>query len=155
MTPLLGFTNNDLAGCLIEGEALGIVEENFTQCGGTITITWMAPTGCDNNSVSLEEIITVEPAPEPVIQLPELGELTCSEAASFVAPEATFTNGESGACQVSGIAAATIESDFDECGGTVTLTYTAPTGCDNNSVEEVVVIDVAPAPVPVLSLIHI
>ena len=66
--------------------------------------------------------IIVEPAPEPEITIPAIaGPLTCADAASFVAPDATFTNGETGACEISGTVPGVIEENFTQCGGTIQL----------------------------------
>ena len=150
VAPEATFTNGESGACAISGTIPGTIETNFSQCGGSITITWtVQPDGnCDRSAVTESTTIDVTPAPDPIIDLPEIAEITCAEAASFVAPDATFSNAEAGVCEISGIASPTVESAFDECGGTITLTYNAPTGCDNNSVEEVVVITVVPAPVP-------
>ena len=132
----------------------GVVETNFTQCGGTITITYTVDPAdnCDRPAIVDEVTIEVAPAPDPVIAVPAIADVTCDEAANFVAPTATFSNGETGACEISGTVEGTVENNFDECGGTITITYNARTGCDNNSVEEVVTINVAPAPEPVITI---
>ena len=131
-----------------------MIEENFTECGGTITITWTVEpeSNCDRPAVVASEVIEVMPAPDPVIDVPVLNDLSCSEADAFVAPDATFSNGETGACLITGVVTPTVENNFDECGGTITITYSAPTGCDNNSVEEVITINVAPALEPIIEI---
>ena len=148
--PTATYSNGAGGACDISGTVQGVVEENFTQCGGTITVTWTVPSAdnCDRPAVVESVTIDVTPAPDPVIDVPAIADVACDEAASFVAPDATFSNGETGACGISGVVTPTIEPSFDECGGTITITYRAPTGCDNNAVEEVVVINVAPAPEP-------
>jgi len=122
VAPLLSFSNNATADeCLITGEVLGTVTEDFDECGGTITITWIAPTGCDNNSVTLEEVITIEAAPMPTIEIPAIEEtISCGEAAEFVVPNATFSNGEVDDCLITGEVPGVAVEDFDECGGTIT-----------------------------------
>ena len=154
VVPDATFTNGETGACEISGTVAGVIEENFTQCGGTITITWTveAEGNCDRPAVVASEVIEVIPAPEPIIIVPELSDLSCGEADGFVAPDATFSNGETGVCEISGVVTPTIENNFDECGGTITITYSAPTGCDNNSVEEVITINVAPAPEPVIEV---
>ena len=98
---------------------------DFDQCGGSITITWTAPTGCDNNSVVETATIPVTPAAEPSIDIPTLpSELTCEEAAAYVAPDATYSNGETGTCAIEGTVAGVRSDNFTICGGTITITYT-------------------------------
>ena len=170
VAPTATFSNGQGGACEISGTVPGVVDANFTQCGGTITITWTVDPAdnCDRPAVVESVTIDVAPAPDPVIDVPAIADVSCGDAINFVAPDATFSNGETGACGISGVVTPTIEPSFDECGGTITITYRAPTGCDNNAVEEVVVINVAPAPEPtfdtpnlpasiscVLSLIHI
>ena len=154
VAPAATFSNGETGACEISGTVEGVVESNFTQCGGTITITYTVDPvdNCDRPAVVDQVTIEVAPAPDPVIDVPAIADVTCDEAANFVAPSATFSNGETGACEISGTVEGTVENNFDECGGTITITYNAPTGCDNNSVEEVVTINVAPAPEPVITI---
>ena len=135
VAPDATYTNGETGSCEISGAVPGVVDANFTQCGGTLTITWtVASTDVCDRPVVMESVtIDVTPSPDPVIDVPALSDLSCGEADAFVAPDATFTNGESGVCEISGVVSPTVESNFDECGGTITITYTAPTGCDNNS----------------------
>ena len=154
VAPDASFSNGATGSCEISGTVPGIIESDFTQCGGTITVTWTVESAdnCDRPAVVESVTIDVTPSTDPVIDVPALADVSCAEAANFVAPEATFSNGESGVCEISGVVTPTVEENFDECGGSITITYTAPTGCDNNSVEEVVTIDVAPAPVPEITI---
>ena len=154
VAPDATFSNGATGACAISGTVPGVVDADFTQCGGMITVTWTVPSedNCDRPAIVESVTIDVAPAPDPVIDVPAIADVTCDEATSFVAPDATFSNGETGACEISGVVTGTVEPNFDECGGTITITYTAPTGCDNNSIEEVVTIDVAPAPEPVIDV---
>jgi len=112
VAPDATFTNGVDGVCEISGVAAGVVEENFTQCGGTITITWTVDPvdNCDRPAVVETLEIMVEPAPDPVIDLPMFDDLSCSEAEAFVAPDATFSNGETGACEITGVVTPTVEN---------------------------------------------
>jgi len=102
--PDASFSNNAAsATCLISGSVEGIVTNDFTECGGIVTITWTAPTGCDNQSVTQSVTIPVSPAAEPTITIPNLpSSLSCDDAATYAAPDASFSNGETGTCMIAG-----------------------------------------------------
>ena len=101
------------------GEVQATITNNFDECGGIITITWTAPTGCDNQSVQESATINIVPAAEPEITIPQIpGSLTCDEAADYVAPQASYSNGEVGTCAIEGFVDGVITPDFDICGGT-------------------------------------
>ena len=154
--PIAAFSNDIEGTCLIEGEIAPVVEEDFTICGGTITITYTVPASenCERSGVEEVIVITVEPAPEPVITIPELADsFTCEEAAALVIPDATFTNSAADeACLIAGEVMGVLTEEFDECGGSFTITWTVPTGCDNNSVSESITIPVTPAAIPEIEI---
>ena len=58
--------------------------------------------------------ILVLPAPNPTIDVPSLpSELTCEEAAAFVAPDASFSNDAiSALCLMSGVTAVVVTNEF-------------------------------------------
>ena len=130
VAPDASFSNAAIAAvCLISGVTEGVVTNEFDQCGGSITITWTAPTGCNNNSVTEMATIPVTPAAIPEISIPTLpSELSCDEAAAYVAPDATYSNGESGTCAIEGTVAGVKSDNFTICGGTITITYTVDPG---------------------------
>ena len=156
MAPSASFSNGASADvCLIEGNVDGVVTNEFDQCGGSITITWTAPTGCDNNSVTESATIPVTPAAEPVIDIPTLPtQLTCDEAAAYVAPDASFSNGETGTCAIEGTVSGELSDNFTICGGTITITYTVDPGdnCDRAAVVASQDIQVLPAPAPTIDV---
>ena len=130
VAPDASFSNAAIAAeCLIAGVTEGVVTNEFDQCGGSITITWTAPTGCNNNSVTEMATIPVTPAAEPTIDIPTLpSELTCEEAAAYVAPDAIYSNGQTGTCAIEGTVAGVKSDNFTICGGTITITYTVESG---------------------------
>ena len=154
--PDANFSNGATSAvCLIEGTIDGVVTNEFDQCGGSITITWTAPTGCDNNSVTESATIPVTPAAEPTIDIPTLPtELTCDEAAAYVAPDASFSNGETGTCAIEGTVSGERSDNFTICGGTITITYTVDPGdnCDRAAVVASQDIQVLPAPAPTIDV---
>jgi len=141
--------------CVIAGTTPGTVADDFTECGGSITITWTVSTGCDNRSVQESATIPVTPATPPVVTLPQLpASLTCEEAAAYVAPSATYSNGQTGTCAISGTVDGIKSDNFTICGGEITITYTIQPAdnCDRPSVIETATIPVQPAPVPQISI---
>src|SRR5690606_9817810 len=56
--------------------------------------------------------------------------LTCDEAATFTVSDLAYTNGETGACEISGSVPGTLAGSFDEGGGTQTITWTFTDECD-------------------------
>ena len=57
----------------------GVITEDYTSCGGSITITWTASTGCDNNSVQESRTIPVNQPAAPTITCPGNLTLDCSD----------------------------------------------------------------------------
>jgi len=149
------FSNEASANvCLIAGEVPGIVNDEFDQCGGSLTITWTASTGCDNQSVTETRTISVRPAAEPIIASPNLpASLSCDEAATYAAPSTTYSNGNNGTCDISGTVDGVVTSDFTVCGGTITVTYTVdPNENCSRPVVLTETIDVVPAPTPQITV---
>ncbi|WP_299229824.1 hypothetical protein, partial [uncultured Psychroserpens sp.] len=73
----------------------------------------------------------VEQAPEADITVPEFPEgIACADAAGYEAADATYSNGlEQTACEISGSITATVEKDYDACGGTITISYSGQDEC--------------------------
>ena len=156
VAPDASFSNGIDGTCLIEGTVAGVIEDDFTICGGTITITYIVDPSdnCEREGVTAEFVIDVLPAPAPEITIPELPEsLTCEEAAAFMAPDASFSNGPiDEVCLIEGTTPGVVMNDFTECGGEITITWTTGTGCDNNSIVETATIEVTPAAEPIIEL---
>ena len=148
--PAASFSNGATGACEISGTVPGVVDANFDECGGTITVTWtVSPAdNCGRPAVVESVIIDVAPAPVPTIDVPAIADVTCGEAANFTAPTASYSNGETGACAISGTVPGVADANFEECGGTITITWTVPSAdnCGRPAVVESVTIDVAPAP---------
>ena len=154
--PSADYSNNANSNeCLIEGTVPGSVTENFNECGGSITITWTAPTGCNNGSVTRTATIPVTPAAPPSINVPQIpSSLTCDEAATYTAPSASYSNGVNGTCAINGTVPPVVQEDFTICGGTITITWTIEPedNCGRAAISETRTIDVLPAPAPEIVL---
>ena len=70
--------------------------------------------------------------------------ITCAEADALVATNLNYTNGEIGACAIAGTELGVITGTFDECGGTLTQTWTFSDAC--NSITATQTLTVQPAP---------
>jgi hypothetical protein len=93
-------------------------------------------TGVDDcgNALSGSANITVTPAPVAVLTLPTLpSTLDCAAATAYTsAPNATYTNGQTGPCENSGTIPATVTPNWTLCaGGTITVNYTGVDDCNN------------------------
>ena len=128
VAPDATYSNGETGTCAIEGTVAGVKSDNFTICGGTITITYTVDPGdnCERDAVVASQDILVLPAPNPTIDVPSLpSELTCEEAAAFVAPDASFSNAAIAAvCLISGVTEGVVTNEFDQCGGSITITWT-------------------------------
>jgi hypothetical protein len=106
------------------------------------------------NTLSGSATIAVTPAPPAVLTLPTLpATLDCAAATAYTtAPDATYTNGETGPCENSGTIPGTVTPNWTLCaGGTITVNYTGVDDC-NNPLIGTATITVTPAPPAVLTL---
>ncbi|TVR85723.1 MAG: hypothetical protein EA411_12285, partial [Saprospirales bacterium] len=145
----LHYSNEQELTCEIAGFAEGQLAGSFDECGGEQTITWTFTDDCDRTIEHVQTII-VEPAPAPeFIDTPSDETITCSEASDFVAAVTalSYTNNESDACEISGEVSPVIEENWDECGGTITITWEETVNCDH-TLSHTQVITVEPAPAP-------
>ena len=141
----LNYTNGESGSCAIAGTELGVITGTFDECGGTLTQTWTFSDAC--NSISATQTLTVQPAPAPVFDPVTPLTITCAEADALVATNLNYTNGESGACAIAGTELGVITGTFDECGGTLTQTWTFSDGCNSITATQVLTVQPAPAPV--------
>jgi hypothetical protein len=146
---VLAYTNNETAACEISGTVQPVIVEAWDECGGTITITWDTTVTC-NYALNYVQTITVTPAPPPsFVSTPNDTTLACADAASYVAAVTVlaYTNNETAACEISGTVQPVIVEAWDECGGTITITWDTTVTC-NYALNYVQTITVTPAPPP-------
>ena len=146
--PNATYTNGLDGLCLISGELEASIERNYDSCGGKLIITYTGSDVCGNPLTGTDEIV-VDPAPAPEVTTPELPDsISCAMAADYQAPNATYTNGLDGLCLISGELEASIERNYDSCGGKLIITYTGSDVCGNPLTgSDEIVVDPAPAPV--------
>jgi len=143
--PDLEYTNGETGDCEISGTVSPTVDGSVDFCGGAVTYTWDFMDIC-GNSISHTQMITVDPVPEPDWVDPPANEvLDCDALPLPTPPDLEYTNGEIGDCEISGIASPSVDGSADECGGTITYTWSAVGDC-GTQLEHIQVIEIEPAP---------
>ena len=149
-------------GGTIDVDCDGIIVYDFTDafshpgsCGGSDDVG-IAVTIDDVLVETCVFAVEVLPAPAPTITAPTFdANITCAAAAAFTAGDGSYTNSAGDTeCLISGAIEADVESVFDECGGSITVTYSIPTAdlCPGMTVADVVrTITVDPAPAPTIT----
>ena len=152
VAPSATFTNGIIGTCNISGSIPAIVNNAFDACGGSITVTYNDVDQCGNPLIAGPFIITVEPAPVPTISIPAYSSpISCVNAENYVPPTATYTNGLSGTCNISGTIQAGVDNTWDACGGTLVLHYFTVDQCGNQIALAPIIIDVQAAPLPTIT----
>ncbi|WP_298905095.1 hypothetical protein, partial [uncultured Psychroserpens sp.] len=81
----------------VQGELSG----SYDECGGTLYIDWTYTDDCQR-TIEARKTITVLPAPMAEFDEVEDMEISCEEANSYEAGSLGYTNGGTGACEISG-----------------------------------------------------
>ncbi|MBR9915081.1 MAG: hypothetical protein GYB32_09695, partial [Algicola sp.] len=140
----LSYTNGGTGACEISGSVPGELLGSYTECGGTLYVDWAFTDDC-NRTITAKKTITVLPAPmaefDEVIDM----EMTCEEANAFEAGSLSYTNGGTGACEISGSVPGELSGTYDECGGTLYIDWSFTDDCDRTITAQKV-ITVLPAP---------
>jgi hypothetical protein len=77
--------------------------------------------------------------------------ITCAEGDIITPSDLDYSNGETGECEISGTVTGVITGSLDECGGTLTQTWTFSDAC--NTITATQSITVQPAPPPVFDAV--
>ncbi|WP_152604854.1 T9SS type A sorting domain-containing protein [Psychroserpens jangbogonensis] len=142
----LAYSNGLEGTCGINGDVPGALSGSYDACGGTLYVDWKFVDNC-GREIDYRKTITVLPAPEAEVTAPEFSDkIACADAAGFAADDATYTNGLTGLCEISGSIEATVVKNYTACGGTITITYDGVDACQNPLSAGPFVIDVDPAP---------
>jgi sarcosine oxidase delta subunit len=144
----LSYTNSETGACEISGSAAGVITGGHTECGGSYTETWTYVDDCAR-TISTSRTITVDPAPVAVFAATSNINIACG-AAPPVGTVLSYTNGQTGACEISGSETGAITGGHDECGGSYTETWTFVDGCAR-TITTFRTITVDPAPVAVFA----
>ncbi|WP_040254859.1 hypothetical protein, partial [Psychroserpens mesophilus] len=142
----LAYSNGLEGTCGINGAVPGVLSGSYDACGGTLYVDWKFVDSC-GREIEYRKTITVLPAPAPEVTAPEFSDkIACSDAAGFEAANATYTNGLSGLCELSGELEATVIKEYTACGGLITITYSGADACENPLSAGPFYIEVDPAP---------
>lgn len=138
--PPLTYTNGLTGNCLISGTANATQSGSADLCGGTITFTWTFTDQC-GRSRTHTQTVTVTPVPVPAFVNPPPNQTVSCQNIPTSAPPLTFTNGETGACAISGQVNAVMSGSANLCGGVIqfTWTYTDPCGRTIQHIQTVIV----------------
>ncbi|WP_156115561.1 T9SS type A sorting domain-containing protein [Psychroserpens sp. Hel_I_66] len=145
----LAYTNNaENEACLIAGEVQGEATPDYSECGGTIIVSYTYTDACQR-TIEASQTITVEPAPMAQFDGVEDMTISCEEANSFVASSLFYTNGAlNEACLISGSVPGELSGSYTECGGELTVNWTYTDACDR-TITASKAIKVEPADAPV------
>jgi gliding motility-associated-like protein len=142
--PDLDYSNNENGSCLVTGTVSPTQSGSVDICGGTVSYNWEFTDICGNN-ISHTQNITVIPAAAPTfINPPADINVTCDNIPTG-APDLDYSNNENGSCLVMGTVSPTQSGSADECGGTISFTWTFTDIC-NNTITHIQNYIVDPAP---------
>ena len=142
--PDLDYSNNENGSCLVTGTVSPTQSGAVDICGGTVSYNWEFTDICGNN-ISHTQNITVIPAAAPTfINPPADINVTCDNIPTG-APDLDYSNNENGSCLVMGTVSPTQSGSADECGGTISFTWTFTDIC-NNTITHIQNYIVDPAP---------
>ncbi|MBK7342224.1 MAG: hypothetical protein IPJ06_03320 [Saprospiraceae bacterium] len=120
--PSLDYENGYMAGCEISGTAVPTTTGSADLCGGMITNVWTFTDACGRTKTHTQ-VITATPVDEAVFDtLPPSMTITCDEIPTALF-DLSYTNGESGACQISGSVTPIQTGTADLCGGVITYDW--------------------------------
>src|SRR5258707_3783336 len=129
---VLAYTKNEAAMCEIGGTVVQVSVEAWDECGGTITITWDATVTC-NYGLNYVQTISLRRRPASWFWRDwNSTVILCEDAASYVAAVTVlaYTNNETASCEISGTVQPVIVEAWDECGGTITITWDTTVTCN-------------------------
>ncbi len=145
--PNLPYTNNMTGDCLIEGEAIPTVTENFDPiCGGTVMASYTFTDVC-GRTINHDVTITIEPAPEPVFSdMPADMTLDCSM--QDVTPDAIMASNGDPTCLIEQLVMPQVTDNADECnGGEITILWEFMDPC-GRTISHTQVITIEPSEEP-------
>lgn len=144
--PSLDYTNNLTDDCQIEGSVEADQSGTPDECGGVIIYDWIFTDDC-GRTINYSQTVTVEPAPQAdFLEFPSDTNITCDQL-PYNAPAITYTNNETGNCEISGSINPSETGDADECGGLLTFTWDFTDDCGRTiiHIQNITVDPAAPA----------
>ena len=125
----LAYDNALTGDCSIFGQVQPTVSGFADVCGGEVIYDWVYTDPC-GRTISHQQVITVEPGPDPVFLDPPADVTVSCDEFTDEAPELTYDNGTVGDCELFGFVSPTVSGTIGSCGGVRTYdwTYTDPCG---------------------------
>ncbi|WP_299334185.1 T9SS type A sorting domain-containing protein [uncultured Psychroserpens sp.] len=141
------FSNGvDGGACAISGSIQAEVDFQYTECGGTITVTYDDVDACERPLSAGPFVINVEPAPMAEFDGVEDMTVSCDEAGSIVPGSLGYSNGAANpACLIEGSVEGELSGSYTECGGTLYIDWVYTDDCDR-TITAKKTITVEPAP---------
>ncbi|MEY8848601.1 hypothetical protein AB9K26_07285, partial [Psychroserpens sp. XS_ASV72] len=140
----LSYSNGLDGECGINGSVEGVLSGEFTACGGLLYVDWSYTDEC-GRTITARKQVKVDPAPAPTVDPVEDFTLSCSDADAYQAQALGYSNGLEGECNISGYLEPVQTNNFDECGGTITVTWDGEDICGNPlSASQTITVDPAP-----------
>ncbi|MCK8482394.1 hypothetical protein, partial [Psychroserpens algicola] len=98
-------------------------------CGGTLEVDWTYTDDCQR-TITAKKTITVLPAPMAEFSDVQDISITCELAGQYEVNPLSYTNGGTGACEISGSVPGELSGSYDECGGTLYVDWTYTDDCN-------------------------
>ncbi|MFT4535450.1 MAG: gliding motility-associated-like protein, partial [Saprospiraceae bacterium] len=121
-SPMLVVTNNEIGDCLIEDMITPNKVGDADNCGGSFQFVWEFTDAC-GRTTSFTQTVNVNPVPIAVWDnIPSDIDIDCGQSAD-PPNDLSYTNGDTGACEISGDAPGIRSGSIDYCGGTLVDTW--------------------------------
>lgn len=148
--PTLTYTNNSSGACLISGTITPTRVDNITNCQGTVTFTWSATDFC-NRQITHTQVLTVtQPPVANIVNPPASQTINCNQIPPVgTIPNLSYTNNETGSCQVDGTMTGSRVDNIVNCEGTITFTWNATDRC-GRALQHIQILTILPPPVATL-----
>ena len=148
--PSAPYSNGGSGSCLVEGTVSGrVISRPEGACGGYVVIEYSGIDECGRALLPKRCSIPVDPAPLPVISCPSLPPtLTCDQAQNYIVPVASYSNGASGNCRLSGTVTGVVVVTPGLCGGDMVIEYSGSDVCGRPLTPVRCTILVEPTPSP-------
>ena len=130
--PVANYDNGVQGFCNISGTVRGtIISKPSNNCGGEIIVEYSGTDECGRRLATVRCTIPVLPPPTATITCPVLpATINCDVASSFIVPNATYSNGLSGFCSISGtVSGSVIQLSSDPCNGILVIEYRGNDNC--------------------------
>lgn len=125
--PELSYSNGIIGSCQVEGMAVPELEITNNDCVKIYKYTWLVTDDCGRETIYTREVTVLPPPIASVVNPPTFTSMSCEDANNFTAPDLQYSNNSD--CEISGNMTKSIINNFDACGGTVDIEWTATDDC--------------------------